>query len=179
MIGAAPAIYLLVGVGMFEAFQFFKERCRALPWRASLIFQENNTRAAIAVGAVVIGLILVQGVITYRTYFQKWAAAPEVNEVYKTMWIELARTLNAQPSDTDMVYLIPGIEGDNGFEYLYVGSAPAHVIPTHTVHLNMTYLPKNIESTLAAMENLSTVKVVEAKTASFWIEDDSVPLDFL
>ena len=108
MIGAAPAIYLLVGVGMWEAFQFLKERCRALPWRTSLIFQENNTRAAIAVGAVVIGLILVQGVITYRTYFQKWAAAPEVNEVYKTMWIELARTLNAQPSDTDMVYLIPG-----------------------------------------------------------------------
>ena len=179
MIGAAPAIYLLVGVGMWEAFQFFKERCRALPWRASLIFQENNTRAAIAVGVVVIGLILVQGVITYRTYFQKWAAAPEVNEVYKTMWIELARTLNAQPSDTDMVYLIPGIEGDNGFEYLYVGSAPAHVIPTHTVRLNMTNLPKNIESTLAAMENLSTVKVVEAKTASFWIEDDSVPFDFL
>ena len=179
MIGAAPAIYLLVGVGMWEAFQFLRERCRALPWRASLIFQENNTRAAIAVGAVVIGLVLVQGVITYRTYFQKWAAAPEVYEVYKTMWIELARTLNAQPSDTDMVYLIPGIEGDDGFEYLYVGSAPAHVIPTHTVHLNMTYLPKNIESTLAAMENLSTVKVVEAKTASFWIEDDSVPFDFL
>ena len=179
MIGAAPAIYLLVGVGMWEAFQFLRERCRALPWRASLIFQENNTRAAIAVGAVVIGLILVQGVITYRTYFQKWAAAPEVNELYKTMWIELARTLNAQPSDTDMVYLIPGIEGDNGFEYLYVGSAPVHVIPTHTVHLNMTNLPKNIESTLAAMENLSTVKVVEAKIGSYWIEDDSVPFDFL
>ena len=179
MIGAAPAIYLLVGVGMWEAFQFLRERCRALPWRASLIFQENNTRAAIAVGAVVIGLILVQGVSAYRTYFQKWAAAPEVNEVYKTIWTDLARTLNAQPYETDMVFLIPGIGGENGFEYLYVGSAPVHVIPTHTVHLNMTNLPKNIESTLAAIENLSTVKVAEAKTARFWIEDDSVPFDFL
>ena len=182
MIGAAPAIYLLVGVGMWEAFQFLRERCRSLPWRASLIFQENNTRAAIAVGAVVIGLILVQGVITYRTYFHKWAFAPEVAEAYKTMpmemW-ELDRTLNAQPSDTDMVYLIPGIRGEKGFEFLYLRSAPVHVIPTHTVHLNMTNLPKNIESTLAAMENLSTVKVVEAKTARFWIEDDSVPFDFL
>ena len=59
-----------------------KDRCRALPGRANLIFQENNSRAAIAVGAVVSVLILVQGVITYRTYFQKWATAPELHEAY-------------------------------------------------------------------------------------------------
>ena len=184
MIGAAPAIYLLVGVGMWEAFQFLRERCRALPWRASLIFQENNTRAAIAVGAVVIGLILVQGVSAYRTYFHKWANAPEVYAAHKSMWMdmwmELDRTLNAQPSDTDMVYLIPRNRfeyqylGSAPIEYLYLGSAPIYIIP-----MDMTNLPKNIESTLAAMENLSTVEVVEAKTASFFIEDDSVPFDFL
>ena len=34
MIGAAPAIYLLTGVGVWEAFRFLIERCRALKWRA-------------------------------------------------------------------------------------------------------------------------------------------------
>ena len=179
MIGAAPAFYLLIGVGMWEAFQFFKERCLALPWRASLIFQENETKAAIAVGAVVGGLILVQGVSAYHTYFQKWAAAPEVNEYYDIEWTELARTLNAQPSDTDMVYLVPGSQWSHSFEYLYVGSAPAHVIPTHTIHPNLLNLPKNIESALAAMENLTTVKVVEWNTAGRGIEDEVVPFDFL
>ena len=179
MIGAAPAIYLLAAVGVWEAFRFLKERCLALPWRVSQIFQENETRAAIAVGAVVIGLILVQGALTFRTYFQKWAAAPDLYEAYEVVWTELALALNAQTPDTDTVYLIPGFPQSHGFEYLYLGSAPAHVIPTHTIHPNMTILPKNIEATLATMENLSTVKVVEWKTASFWIEDDTVPFDFL
>ena len=71
-----------------------------------------------------------------------------------------------------MTYTIQGEIWQSSFKYMYLGSAPAQVIPTHT-------LPKNIESTLAAIGNLSTVKVVEAKIASSWIEDDSVPFDFL
>ena len=169
MTGAVPAIYLLVAVGVWDAFQFLRER----------FFREKATKAAIAVGAVVGGLILVQDVSAYHTYFQKWAAAPEVNEYHDTEWTELARTLNAQPSDTDMIYLVPGSQWIHSFEYLYVGSAPAHVIPTHTIHPNLINLPKNIESALAAMENLTTVKVVEWNTAGRGIEDDSVPFDFL
>ena len=44
MIGAAPAVYLLIGVGMWEAFRFLEERCRVLQWRANLIFRGNETR---------------------------------------------------------------------------------------------------------------------------------------
>ena len=159
MIGAVPAIYLLTGVGMWEAVQFLRERCRALPWRANRIFQENETRAAIAVGAVVGGLILVQGVITYRTYFQKWAAAPEIYDAYDQEWTDLARALNAQPSGADMVYLIPyyGADAHYGFEYLYQGTASAHIIRAATPH----NLAQKIESTLGAMENVATVRVVD------------------
>ena len=187
MTGAVPAIYLLVAVGVWEAFRFLKERSHALQGRTGLIFRENGTGAAIAMGVVVGSLILVQGVTTYRTYFHKWAVAPEIFQAYEVEWTDLAHALN-EKSAKDMVYLIPSkdmtytIQGEiwhSSFKYLYLGSAPAHVIPTHTVHLNMINLPKNIESTLAAMENLTTVKVVETKTASSWIEDDSVPFDFL
>ena len=40
MIGAAPAIYLLVAVGVWEVFRFLRER----------VFREDETKAAIAVG---------------------------------------------------------------------------------------------------------------------------------
>ena len=159
MIGAVPAIYLLIGVGMWEAFRFLKERYRALPWRADLIFRESETVSAIAVGAVVGGLILIQGVSAYRTYFQKWAAAPETYEAYDEEWTELARALNVQPFAADKVYLIPYHSADEpyGFEYLYQGTVPAHIIRGTSPH----NLAQKIESALISMENVATVKYVD------------------
>ena len=82
MMGAVPAIYLLIGVGMHEASQFLKERCRALPRRVSQVFQKNEARVAMIVGAVISCAIAGHGVKTYRTYFQEWAAMPELYKAY-------------------------------------------------------------------------------------------------
>ena len=152
MIGAGPAVYLLIGVGMWEAFRFLKER----------FLRERGTGTAFAVGGVVGALILVQGVDTYRAYFQEWAVAPETYEEYQTNWTELARTLDAQPSATDTVYLIPGYAWyygsywQNGFGYLYQGATPTQLVSVGAFNLAPT-----IESTLAAMENITTVKFVD------------------
>ena len=62
MIGAAPAVYLLIGVGVWEAFRFFGTR-----WRSSQLLRGYRTGAVIAVAVVVSGSILAQGVHTYRT----------------------------------------------------------------------------------------------------------------
>ena len=165
MIGAAPAIYLLVAAGVWEALRFLRDR----------FFRQNETRAAIAVGIVASGLILIQGVSTYRTYFQKWAAAPELNEAYEVEWTDLARALNAQPPNADTVYLIPDgqrhlqlQEGfrSHTFDYLYQGAVPAFLF-----HTAMPDLAQKIESTLAAMENVSTVKVVEWNLKAVWTGD--------
>ena len=162
MIGAAPATYLLIGVGMWEAFKILRER-----WRAIRIFRENETRLAIALGAVVGGSVLVQGLFTYQTYFQKWAVAPETYKAYETEWTELAHTLNAQPSDVDNAYLISyKVNGHPSFEYLYQGDAPVHI-----VRGKMPDLAQKLRSTLAAMENLSTVRVVDWSADSSWAED--------
>ena len=169
MIGAAPAIYLLIGVGVWEAFRFLQER----------YFQKDAPKAAIAMGAVVSGLILVQAANTYHTYFQKRGTAPNTGWTNESEWTELAWALNAQPSDSEMVYLIPGNGGHHSFEYLYLGKAPVHVMPDYTFHPNMTYLPDNVASALAAMENVSMVKVVEWNANTTWIEDDPEPFDFL
>ena len=71
MIGAVPAIYLLIGVGIWEAFRFLKDRSRAVQWRIGRILKENENRVVFAMAVLVAGMILVQGVTTYRIYFQK------------------------------------------------------------------------------------------------------------
>ena len=154
MIGATPAIYLLVGVGIWEMFRFLRDR----------FFRESETRAAIVMGVAVSGVILTQGVISHRTYFQKWAVEPEVYRVHDVEWANLARLLNEQAPGADTVYLIPNYDWHFGFEYLYQGAAPVHVF--HTIAPG---LAQEIKSRLSAMENLSTVKVVEWDANAAWI----------
>ena len=169
MIGLVPAVYLLVAVGMWEAFRFLKERCRA-----HLYFRENETKAAIAVGVVVGGLIVAQGVDTYHSYFQRWANSPHLYEEYDTEWTDLARALNEQPSHADIVYLVPSFFAHPSFEYQYQGGTPVNILK-----MSKPDLVQKIESMLAAIENVSQVKVVEWNTKNPWIEDNTEPFDFL
>ena len=157
MLGAAPAIYLLAGVGAWEAYRFLRER----------YFQKSETKSAIIVGVVVSGLILVQGVGAYRTYFQKWAAEYDLYSIYRVAWADLAGMLNAQPSNTGIA-LIPTFHGQDSFEYLYQGTTPAYFFSPA-----MPDLAQEVESVMAVMEGVSTVKVVEWKDRSAWIGKDA------
>ena len=119
MIGTAPAIYLLAAAGMWETFRFLKEK----------LFQGGDTWAAIAVGVVITGMVLVQGVGTYRNYFQNWqATVPESKWAYWAMWGELAQVVRAQSPDLDTVYLIPVHSWHYSVEYLDQVEEPAHVV---------------------------------------------------
>ena len=164
MIGAAPAIYLLIGAGLWEAFSFLKVRYS----------QDNETRAAFAVGILACGLILVQGVLTYNNYFQKWGGARETSEAYQTEWAELARALSALPSDASTVYLVPGFQQHDSFIYLYQGIPSAYIF-----FMDSPDLAQEIDSTLATIERVSTVKVVEWDYVNRWVEDDTGRFDFL
>ena len=155
MMGATPAVYLLIGMGVWEAFRFLRER----------YFRQSGIKSAVVLATVASGLILAQAVSTYRTYFDNWAASPEMNVTYDVGWTKLAQALNQQPSDADMVYLIPRKRqgGHPGFVYLYHGAAPLHVI-----YADLPSLAQKIESTLAPMENLSTVTVVDWNPDAPW-----------
>ncbi len=72
MLGAAPAVYLIMGMGIWEALRYLRKR----------VFPKKGTGTAIAAGLVISVAILVQGTVTYRTYFHKWANAPEVRANY-------------------------------------------------------------------------------------------------
>ena len=156
MIGAAPAVYLLIGVGIWETYHFLREQSGL-----SGIFRADGTRAAIAMAAVVGGMVLIQGVNTYRSYFLEWAVTPAFYLAYHGEWADAAHELNAQPAAANMVYLIPyRFDEHYGFEYLYHGAAPAHV-----VRANRPDLARKVETILAGMGEVSSVKVLD------WNED--------
>ena len=146
MSGATPAIYLLASVGLWETFRFTRAR----------FFGNRQNRANLAAAIMISGVVLAQGALTYHTYFDKWAVAPGVFRAHDVEWAELAWTLNAQPPAAGLVYLAPyTISWNPSLEYLYQGEAPIHV-----VHANMPDLAPEIESILAGVDNVATVKVV-------------------
>ena len=147
-IGAAPAVYLLIGVGVWEVFRFLRER----------YFRESGIKSAVVLAAVASGLILVQGVSTYRTYFDKWAVAPQLADAYDLEWAKLVSVLNALPSNASTAYLIPTFHSPYSFQYLYQGTAPAYLL-----HPSAPDLARKVEFALSGMEEVSAVKVVQWK----------------
>ncbi|MYK61370.1 MAG: hypothetical protein F4034_05250 [Chloroflexi bacterium] len=156
VVGALPSVYLLIGVGLWESFRFLRDR----------FFPDNEITGAVSAAALVGCLVLVQGLFTFRAYFQEWAAAPELNEAYESIWTDLGHGLNEHQSTADEVYLI-GLISDyawhheasmhHSFEFLYTGDAPFRIIQATTTH----NLAPKIEATLAELEQVSTVHYVD------------------
>ena len=165
MFGATPAIYLLTGVGVSETIRFLRDR---FPWgqvKWAPNWRREGTKAA-TVAAAVAGLTLIQGVHTYRAYFQEWAAAPDVNLAYEQIWTDLALALNELPSDRGTVNLIVLISNyawrhearmQPGFDYLYTGAAATRLIHSAETH----NLAPKVKSMLTALENVSAVHFVD------------------
>ena len=173
MIGAVPAIYLLLGVGVWEAAKFLKKG----------LFARHDTGYAVVAGVVVGGMILVQGVVTYLIYFQKWADAPEIRSEYEFEWSILTKYLNAQPHNPATAFLIPDGQRQqplkagfrsHTFDYLYQGETPAYLF-----HTAMPDFANRIQSTMLAVDDLSTVNVVEWNLKSVWTGDEYERFAFL
>ena len=168
IIGAAPAIYLLVGVGVWEVYRYLRER----------FSHKSEIWMAAVVGVAITALTLVQGVSTYRTYYQKWAVENDLYDIYGEAWADLAAAINAQPSGAGKVYLIPAIHrvlyNVDSFNYLYTGAAPVHFIDRTAPDLAQT-----VWSTLQTMEDLSTVKLVEGKSTPEEVGEDNGRFSFL
>lgn len=174
MIGAAPAIYLLAGVGVWGAIRFpplvrlvrsmgilsrlgHKTSSTSPIDRNTHLRASNATSVVVAIGLVVGGLILVQGVLTYRSYFQKWLdVAKGIEQLYSTQWQELSQVVNARSAAADAAYLIPSYTWHHSFEYLDQNAAPANV-----VYLGRPNIAEEIASVLSSMETVSTVNIVD------------------
>ena len=157
MIGVVPAVYLLIGVGLWEAFRLFRQQGRALPGRANQFFRASETGLALALAVVVVGLVLVQGVNTYNSYFRGGAVNPRFQNEFNSAWNDVAQMLNTLHPESGTVYLLPYESDVNfGFDYLYQGATPAYVFDARILDLPLT-----IESALRASGKVTDVKLVQ------------------
>ena len=157
LIGVVPAVYLIIGVGLWEALQLVSNPGRALPDRVNLLFRTHETGLTMALGVVVAGLVMVRGVNTYNAYFREGAVNPRFQNEFNSEWNDVAQMLNSLPSDSSTVYLLPYEYDVNfGFEYLYQGESPAYVFDARILDL-----PRAIESTLRELGNVTEAKLVQ------------------
>lgn len=162
MLGATPPVYLLLAFGVWEAFQFAKNR----------FFPNRAVEGAVALAAVVTVAISVQGVIAFRNYFEVWAHERGVQFAYEVPWSDFARTLDSLPSEDGEIYLVPNSLTHPSLDYIYKGSASVFYFPRETADLE--FLASEIEGALARMENLTTVKVVQLNNVHVgWIGNDT------
>ncbi len=164
IIGAAPAIYLLVGSGMWESYRFVRTRRLVMKWRGRPVLPSNDAAFAAVGTAVVTIFILVQGVITYRSFFEEWAGNPAFDRAYHAEWTEAAEVLSERQSEEETVYIIPyPLHNEHfgsehfGFEYLYQGAAPAHILAATTPNI----LAQKVEAVLSAEGNFTSVAFVD------------------
>ena len=164
MIGATPAIYLLTASGIWGAFQFLWSRRLSLALRQRPVFLGHETALASFGSAICICLILAQGIATYRAFFEQRAGTPEFDRAYHAEWAEAADVLNAQQIEKNVVHIIPYPRHNEhfnnvhyGFEYLYQGTAPAHILAAITPH----NLAQKVERALSTEESFSSVSFLD------------------
>ena len=75
MIGAAPVVYLIIGLAIWETSGFLKDRFPGLGLRRGFSIRGNRIEPAFLVPVFVVGLVFTQGIFTFRTYFHDWAAS--------------------------------------------------------------------------------------------------------
>ena len=85
MLGATPPVYLILAFGLWEAFQFAKNR----------FFPTRAVAGAVALAAAASAVIVIQGAITFRNYFEVWAHERGVQFAYEVPWSDFARTLDS------------------------------------------------------------------------------------
>ena len=164
MIGATPAIYLITASGIWEAFQFLWSRRLSLRLRQRPVFLGHEAALASFGSAICICLILAPGIATYSAFFEKRAGTPEFDRAYHAEWAEAAELLNTRQTDENVVHIIPYPRHNEhfnnvhyGFEYLYQGSAPAHILAAITPH----NLAQKVERALSTEKSFSSVSFLD------------------
>ena len=139
-VGAVPAIYLLIAVGVWETFR----------WTAARMPASVNSWPSVF-GILISAVFLTQGVLTYQAYFEE--GMTESDHHYNMIWPVLAQKLNARPAETDTLYLIA--QRHDAFDYLYQGAAPYS-----RVFVDVPDLDHHVEALLTDLDDANTVKVV-------------------
>lgn len=157
MTGVTPAVYVLIGVGLWQTFGLFIQAGRSLPRHVFAILRAHETKIVVATTVLTAALVLIRGINTHAAYFQVGAAHPRFQNEFNKAWSDAAHVLNTLPTKPGTAYLLPyEFDTNFGFEFLYQGDPPAHVFDAR-----IPDLPNLIESALAESGNITDVKLVQ------------------
>ena len=162
MIGAVPAVFLLIGFAAWEAFQVFKKRVPAV---------------APALISLLAAMILARGLLSYRTYFQEFELSARSKEDFHGQWTDAALELSAIPPTDEMAYLILAQNrfAHYGFDYIYEGETPVYIINHRDS--GMPYeadarISRQILFKVAAGEELSTIALLDWDDRLGWNDEE-------
>lgn len=141
IIGAAPAVYILVAVGVSEIadriFHISNRRSQMME-QASGTYTSLQRRIVVPMSRLGAWLpvlaFLVIGMATARDYFVRWVRLPELYMAYDVYAVELADQMAAE-TNPSVVYAIPmdlraGHEARHyTLDFLYQGNAPYRYLP--------------------------------------------------
>ncbi len=164
MMAATPAIYLLTGVGVWEAFSFLRGR----------FFRENSVAASMVVVSAIVTALLIQGIRSYRNYYHEWAVDPRVRSYYVEPRTSLFRMLNEQQPEHETIYIVP--DAKDSYNYGYLNQSDARV---HFFKSTAPDLVQAVQSELMEYEEVSAVKLLEGLGDSRWAGLDAMRLTLL
>lgn len=163
MIGAAPAVYLLIGFAVWECFQLVKKRTPFL---------------ALALVILLASITATQGWLSYRTYFQKYASWAITQKDFHGQWSYAALELNSIPPIEDAIYVLlsENSHAHYGFDYLYEGEMPAYVVNHRGP--GMPYESKTSRQTLfvLARDDPSTIVMLDWDEQLGWNDSEEEEL---
>ena len=162
MMGAAPAVYLLIGMAVWETFQYFKKRSPVV------------TPALFFLLAL---MIFTQGILTYRTYFKDYEPYAKSREDFHGQWSDAAQELSAISPTDGKVYLILSQNhfAHYGFDYVYEGGVPVHIINHRGPGMPYEADAKTSRQTLFKIvggENLSTIAFLDWDEKLGWNDEE-------
>ncbi len=160
MMGAAPAVYILIGFAAWEVFQLLRRRVPVV------------TPALILLVPTV---ILAQGILSYRTYFEKYEHWARSSEHFRGQWSDAALELSDISPTDGGVYLILSENrfAHYGFDYIYEGDAPVHIVNHRGP--GMPYEAGTSRQTLfmlASDEELSTIALLDWDDKLGWNDEE-------
>ena len=167
MIGAAPAVYLLIGCALWDTLEVIK---RKVPVAAPVF------------ASVIVALIVAQGASSYLTYFSKYDSFARSQEDFHGQWTEAAMDLNDLPASDGKAYVIftENQHAHYGFDYIYDGGVPAYIM--HSRGSGMSYEPGTSRQylfRLSSDENLSAIDMVDWDERLGWNDDEEQEVFFL
>lgn len=122
-------------------------------------------------------MIVLQGVLTYRTYFNDYEPYARSREDFHGQWSDAALELSAITPSDGKVYLVLSQNrfAHYGFDYLYEGGVPVHIINHRGPGMPYEADAKTSRQTLfrvAARENLSTIAFLDWDENLGWNDEE-------